>query len=277
MFVDADLASAAARRYNEAIAASIVGERASLPVAPSAAEEVSFPHGSPLVRGGDAPWGAKPCRRGRRLLLSCPSASLRKPPLANPDGQPARGVDQLGSSGSGGFGFGGGSGSGPGIGGVGCGFGSGGGSGEGPGGGSIAMSGPCPVSGRRKRDASPPLQAVGAPPLELAEEHATELDEAGGRVVERGGRVTGRLLTTRELAAPLRWRIPLEISRQGALPGRDRAGAIGTPCRTSRSHVRSLVETFLERHGKVATPRTVRTLRERLRRLRATFGGVPCF
>jgi len=36
-----------------------------------------------------------------------------------------------------------------------------------------------------------------------------------------------------------------------------------------------LVETFLERHGKVATLRTIRTLRERLRRPRATFGGVP--
>jgi integrase len=36
-----------------------------------------------------------------------------------------------------------------------------------------------------------------------------------------------------------------------------------------------LVDTFLERHSKVTTPRTVRTLRERLQRPLKTFGEVP--
>ncbi len=36
-----------------------------------------------------------------------------------------------------------------------------------------------------------------------------------------------------------------------------------------------LVDTFLERHAKVTTPRTVRTLRERLQRPLKTFGEVP--
>jgi integrase len=36
-----------------------------------------------------------------------------------------------------------------------------------------------------------------------------------------------------------------------------------------------LVEVFLERHATVATPRTIRTLRERLQRPLATFGTVP--
>jgi integrase len=36
-----------------------------------------------------------------------------------------------------------------------------------------------------------------------------------------------------------------------------------------------LVDTFLERHGKITTARTIRTLRERLQRPLATFGAVP--
>jgi integrase len=39
--------------------------------------------------------------------------------------------------------------------------------------------------------------------------------------------------------------------------------------------LRELADTFLERHGKVAGPRTIRTLRERLARPLAEFGDVP--
>ena len=52
-------------------------------------------------------------------------------------------------------------------------------------------------------------------------------------------------------------------------------GLTGRPSPRRDLTFAELVETFLERHGKVTTPRTIRTLRERLRRPLKTFGEVP--
>jgi integrase len=49
----------------------------------------------------------------------------------------------------------------------------------------------------------------------------------------------------------------------------------GRPAARRDLTLSELVETFLERHGKVRTPRTVRTLRERLKRPLDKFGDVP--
>lgn len=75
--------------------------------------------------------------------------------------------------------------------------------------------------------------------------------------------------------APLRWRVPLQVSGEGAHRDEIEPGLTGRPSPRRDLTFAELVETFLERHGKVTTPRTIRTLRERLRRPLKTFGEVP--
>jgi hypothetical protein len=49
----------------------------------------------------------------------------------------------------------------------------------------------------------------------------------------------------------------------------------GRPAARRDLTLRELVDVFLERHGKIATPRTIRTLRERLRRPLDDYGDTP--